>query len=194
VKRFIPYVVPTLTVASLLVFVAMLAMWTRSHLIPFGDGLAIGWRPRTEVRPYVCGGIGVISYDGGLDITRNRLVLTQERDIAPYLKQAERGMSYMRMGGVGPHARFSQTLKFDWKAPHVTRASRPPQKVAWQWQFRLPYWFISLPPAILPALWVNRRRKLRRERRRAASGLCLNCGYDMRTTPERCPECGSLSA
>jgi len=54
-----------------------------------------------------------------------------------------------------------------------------------------PPWFFPGLSAILPLLWL-RRRFLRS--RRARDGLCSSCGYDMRSTPEQCPECGATPA
>ena len=52
----------------------------------------------------------------------------------------------------------------------------------------IPAWFVVLLTAVLPAL---RLRGLLRQRRRYARGLCAECGYDLRATPARCPECGA---
>jgi hypothetical protein len=51
-----------------------------------------------------------------------------------------------------------------------------------------PAWPAAVALAVLPVLWVV---KITRRRRRAHLGRCRNCGYDLRATPERCPECGA---
>jgi hypothetical protein len=52
----------------------------------------------------------------------------------------------------------------------------------------LPHWFATAIALVLSALFG---RPWLRERRRLQDGLCPSCGYDLRATPERCPECGT---
>jgi hypothetical protein len=55
---------------------------------------------------------------------------------------------------------------------------------------RLPHWSLFVATAVLPTLlllhhWRDIRQKSR-------IGLCARCGYDLRATPDRCPECGRV--
>jgi hypothetical protein len=50
-----------------------------------------------------------------------------------------------------------------------------------------PYW-VPLLPCIFAAYMS--RRALRNQRCKA--GHCNACGYDLRATPDRCPECGRV--
>ena len=42
---------------------------------------------------------------------------------------------------------------------------------------------------VLPAVAYPRLRRKKIQRFRVSRGLCLNCGYDLRESSERCPEC-----
>jgi hypothetical protein len=54
-----------------------------------------------------------------------------------------------------------------------------------------PIWFLLLLAAGV-AFWAGRPLlAYYRGRRRHARGLCSDCGYDLRETPDRCPECGT---
>jgi hypothetical protein len=52
----------------------------------------------------------------------------------------------------------------------------------------LPYWalvlLLSFPSAFYVSIWVRRKKP----------GMCPICGYDLRATPDRCPECGTLTS
>ncbi len=52
----------------------------------------------------------------------------------------------------------------------------------------VPHWLAALAFALLPTVWYVR---VGRPRWRYVRGCCVHCGYDLRATPERCPECGA---
>ena len=51
----------------------------------------------------------------------------------------------------------------------------------------IPCWFATIITAAPVAIWIDRFIK---QRKRHERGFCNNCGYDLRATPDRCPECG----
>jgi hypothetical protein len=55
----------------------------------------------------------------------------------------------------------------------------------------VPHWGVVLGSAVLPAAWVMHRRRKAVAAKRIARGECAACGYDLRATPGRCPECGA---
>ena len=60
------------------------------------------------------------------------------------------------------------------------------------WKLAVPHWFLAaltgVPSCIRIVSVLRRAGMLRRMRH----GLCPSCGYDLRATPERCPECGAV--
>lgn len=75
-------------------------------------------------------------------------------------------------------------------------AGRPAPTATGPPDYRLllvPVWYPLLAFAVAPALWLVREWKHRKARQRGASGLCPACGYDLRASPDRCPECGNGS-
>ena len=52
----------------------------------------------------------------------------------------------------------------------------------------IPLWFLWIPITLLTLAIPRKTIQLLRRQR---LGLCLNCGYDLRASNERCPECGT---
>ncbi len=53
-----------------------------------------------------------------------------------------------------------------------------------------PIWMVVLAIALIPA---SRVLLGLRAYRRGQAGRCASCGYDLRATPDRCPECGVVT-
>ena len=94
-----------------------------------------------------------------------------------------RGLAYGR-GNIGrwPGSRWDSGFGYLCSSQPV----RPPVYL-WQdyRQFTVPYWSLFLLTAALPT-----RFAIRSLRHRHKPGHCATCGYDLRASPDYCPECG----
>jgi hypothetical protein len=95
---------------------------------------------------------------------------------------------------------WNQPMHYDMKGPH-DRHYFGGFRVVWgnalaEWpRFSADYYLVDIPFAYPTVLFASllalgplRRYRLRRHRLR--HNLCLHCGYDLRASPARCPECG----
>ena len=87
-----------------------------------------------------------------------------------------------------PHS-FLGRRGFDFDPLYVDPHSGSERRSITSSHIQLPMWFIAalfLAPMFLRA-WRHCRKRRQHQR-----GRCPTCGYDLRATPDRCPECGTV--
>jgi hypothetical protein len=71
-------------------------------------------------------------------------------------------------------------------------------KVLWQYSAVPVFVPIIMLSALPPLLWARKQLahfvQWAKGNRRSRLGLCPSCNYDLRATPDRCPECGTIPA
>jgi hypothetical protein len=92
--------------------------------------------------------------------------------------------SYSNNAGEGWHYKCESNDRLMWGGFYCSNNR------VW-WTLGLPYWFLCVVASILGAAVVVSRR---RARQLASAPRCESCGYDLRATPARCPECGKIPA
>jgi len=172
-----------LTALSLVLCIAACVLWARSY----GLTDQLFWQS--------AGG------SGGLGSASGYVVVQLNRHSASAPRGAGGGMTYHRMGA--------------YSAPHYAVAYGPvlPGDTFGGWALGDAGWYTvrngnrvrsatgvvpiawvvlatGLPPFARTGLWL---RSYLRHGPRRRPGLCASCGYDLRATPGRCPECGTIS-
>ena len=155
------------TALSLLLCVAAVVLWVRSYWV--GDQIQLSHR--IDAARYRL--LTVASFEGYLDVETQEVVYdsTDPSWIAHHFRV---GLFSFRPQGSSIWNRigFERVESLDPQA----------------FEFIAPLWPLVLFAAVLPCFgilrWIRLARRPSRER-------CLRCGYDLRATPDRCPECGA---
>ena len=78
-----------------------------------------------------------------------------------------------------------------WTDVRSGKMTSEPGKVSFE--CHLPHWLVVTLIGGLMWFLLRPMRRARRMRRRQAAGLCGNCGYDLRGSRDKCPECGTVT-
>ncbi|HYE21697.1 MAG TPA: hypothetical protein VEA69_24875 [Tepidisphaeraceae bacterium] len=181
-----------LGVCVFMVLVAVLALWVWSSV------RRVGWLRRgvdssawVERLDYVLAGENRIGWKsvmtwhppGSADLPPAGV--TYELRHRPWTDKTRADM-WLTAGGYHRHFELAGIEYVTWAGPAVR--SRGGHVDHRQFTVRFPTAVIALAGLATPWVlgWGGRRRRTRRH----AAGLCPGCGYDVRATPDRCPECG----
>ena len=158
----------TTVILCLALAIAASAMWVRSH-----------WRV-DYVERRVPDGVHVVSSAQG------RFIVDRHRDpVLTNVRSWEPGSVPVRRRDLVAVYLGSSARRF---LGFAFVHDRSPNGSKRRTALAIPYWSLVLLLSIPPLLVVRRARR-RRWRQRHAQ--CPTCGYDLRATPDRCPECGT---
>ena len=155
---------------SLLPFLAVAALWVRSH--SFSD--LVAWEPGRDVY--------------SLWAERGEVCFRQIRHTHGALEEWRHEAVALTPGWaryVPPYADTRRAGGFWWETGLAPGRGQP------YFALVVPYWAVAAV-SLAPAAWAAHRRLRRRRRRR--SGHCRACGYDLKANVSGvCPECGQTA-
>jgi hypothetical protein len=190
VRRLPRILLRILTTLSLLLCTATLLLWLQSHHAPRAAAIDRWW-PEGQTAHHRR---HLAAWAGGLLMLR-----TEQRRIDLLQGQGIEAAHWITLNyelGHRAHllprqpltpADLTPNLRYGFGLGRAKSRSRD-QQLDFK-SITMPFWFPATTLALLPAAEFLR---MLHTRRRRAQGLCPTCGYDLRATPDRCPECGKI--
>ena len=178
------------TILSLLLFVAVVAFWLRSyavgdqfHVARFRENGRWTFWVRDELR--VWGGRAGFSrtVSSGPPATYRAFIEknVRKQEVEPqFHRRVEPRNAAMKMGN-----KAKRCLGFE--AARSSYVRQDGSVCSGRYSATAPLWPFASAAGVIPALVCV---SLGRRRLRRVAGLCIRCGYDLRATPDRCPDCG----
>jgi hypothetical protein len=168
---------------SLLLCLATVALWVRSY--SRGDVPSCSWIRAFEPSTTRWDAIAYVGRGGTL-LSVSRMVLPQ-----PHQGWGKPGFEFRKSvrlkpyyAATSPSGRWWNPSAFSYSSERQRLGPAGDSDQVW---LEFPLWLLLLIFLVMPVIAL--RADLRR-RRQYGPGCCPTCGYDLRATPEQCPECG----
>jgi hypothetical protein len=169
---------------SLILLVGTMVIWVRSYRVY--DRLMMEAQPDGRLLSVERGGLVGVSLRAIPTPREPTTYRPVERPRVTY--DADPLGSSLMAEWLGPSSGFWRRIGFGYESRESFVGHSGLMRVtAW----RVPFWAIALVTAAGPVYWARVRMK---GWRRFKEGACVRCGYDLRATPDRCPECGTVPA
>jgi len=180
-KRLRRWLFNGLAALSLLLCVGTVTMWVRSYWRLDHFGLA------SNPHFGVVTACAADSFDGYTRLDLNWIKVNDAWETRLHFWHRE----YPELQGIDSvgDSTFLQRrgFRFYRSSLHASK-SRPHIKSETDNSLYLPHWFVALLLLALPITWTSVNRLKPPE-----PSKCQYCGYDLRATPDRCPECGTIT-
>jgi hypothetical protein len=171
-RRLLRWAFNWLAAVSLVLLVATCLVWVRSYT----ESDSWNWEGSGESSLW---NVEVITGSGFIHASFTHRTIPR-RAVWVYLRPLQRGFFHLIYPYPMPQERGGPRFS--------VRRTRPGQLF-----LNLSSWHLALIFAMIPLAWSRRRVRFRRKQRLFRSGFCPECGYDLRASPDRCPECGMAS-
>ena len=176
---------------SVLACAAVAALWVRSYWVDDwfhfyrADPAARWWSART-----------ISSNNGVLYLSWNRVGFAEDGRVEEYIAEHRLDPGFHHEAQLPTDPGRPRDSAWGWLGLAARRGSRVqeagPRQVAYRFANAwVPHGWVVLATAVPPAWWWVARGRAERRRSRAGRGLCAACGYDLRASAGRCPECGA---
>lgn len=170
------------TAVSLLLFVLNALLWIRSYF----TADVVEWKPVGRIVRFHSNNGGFAFENRSLRMVPGQVpaLLAGHGDYSqpPFGWHWESGPSWHGLGAW----RQLYWFEFFWFTDQLTW---DPAFAESKFDIGMPYWVPVGASLVLPVGWSV--VTLRRRRRDQRSGQCRKCGYDLRASHDRCPECGT---
>ena len=189
---------------SLLLFVATVALWVRGSWIGDSFDFALTTIEGKDGSKAIRGCQGYV-VGGGIWIDYAIDRIPPNRDVKPgsswrhdyvlpgpytYASEILRGLRGPQMTITRHSLIHLSRFGVEWT---TAKWSIPGQMGQTHLTVAVPLWFMSVLFLMFPLAWDMGHRRRHRALGYSHEGRCQACGYDLRATPDRCPECGTIT-